>query len=115
MCRSPAGGVPEQLLVFHDDGYAIYDPHYCYLEHQVTASFSNFAVTSIDPTSPLRLCDVDKPCTWGAAVNVGDKYAYVTQPSMDRVVVVSLEGTMNPVKVSADRYRASKTSLLQEA
>lgn len=31
----------------------------------------------------------DIPCSWGRAINVANRYVYVTQPEKDRILVIS--------------------------
>lgn len=33
---------------------------------------------------------MDKRCIWGEALNVEDRYIYVTQPYLDRIIVISV-------------------------
>ena len=50
-------------------------------------------------TSPLSLCISEYSCIWGDAVNVRNKYIYVTQPTLNRIIVIEIEDRSNPVEV----------------
>ena len=97
-------------MVFHDKGYTVYEPSRCHVEHQVTGDFSNFkTLPEYGPTS-ARLCGNDEPktpgphqqvvCSWGQAVNVRNKFIYISQPEQNRVVVIEIQDRSNPVEVS---------------
>lgn len=45
------------------------------------------------------LCPVNSNCSWGSAVNVRNKFIYITQPEQNRVVVVEIQDRSNPVEV----------------
>lgn len=45
------------------------------------------AQEEVCPTSPG---DEVQRCVWSSAVNVKDKFIYVTQPTLDRVLVVDI-------------------------
>lgn len=39
---------------------------------------------------PLPYLSAGTNCSWGRAINVAERYIYVTQPRLDRVLVVSV-------------------------
>lgn len=41
-------------------------------------------------------------CVWSSAVNVKDKFIYVTQPTLDRVLVVDIT-SQKAVQVGSDK------------
>ena len=63
----------EVFVVFHDDGYTVYEPSHCYIEHQVSSDFSNFVLQPPYGASLHTLCDGEKPCSWGTAINVQNR------------------------------------------
>ena len=94
-------------MVFHDEGYTVYEPSRCHLEHQVTSDFSNFkSLPEYGPTS-TQLCGGEEGdqkralCSWGQAVNVRNKFIYISQPTLNRVVVIEIQDRSNPVEVSS--------------
>ncbi len=90
----------ELFVVFHDEGYTVYEPNHCHIEHQVSGSFSNFRMFPEYGGTPVTMCPEDEDCSWGAAVNVQNRLLYVTQPRLNRVVVIELMDRFNPVEVS---------------
>lgn len=49
-------------------------------------------VASVDiiPGTQEALCaERGHPCSWGRAINVADRYVYVSQPTRGRVLVIS--------------------------
>ena len=60
-----------------------------------------FQMVSDMLSTPQTLCGNDSPCVWGDAVNVRNKYIYVTQPTLNRIVVIEIEDRSNPVEVTS--------------
>ncbi len=89
----------EVFAVFHDKGYTIYEPNHCHIEHQVLAPFNMFKILPEYGDLMPTLCDVSKACSWGSAVNVLNKFIYITQPDLNRVVVIEIQDRSNPVEV----------------
>lgn len=86
----------EQFLVFHRDGYTVYDPLRCLLKHTVSASFSRLP---LPVTGGSRvLCEGGK-CEWSGAVNVRDRLVYVAQPTLNRVLVLDMDELGNVLEV----------------
>lgn len=72
-----------RFFAFHDWGVAIYEPSACRLYHQIQS-------TDIIPGTQEYVCgDKGVNCSWGQALNVANRYIYVTQPLKDRVLVIS--------------------------
>lgn len=46
-----------------------------------------FSQEEVCPTSPGE--EVQR-CVWSSAVNIKDKFIYVTQPTLDRVLIVDI-------------------------
>jgi len=86
-------------VIFHDDGFTVYEPNHCYIEHQVSGDFSNFVLQPPYGISLHTLCDGEKPCSWGSAVNVRNRFIYVSQPLLNRVIVIEIQKRSNPVEV----------------
>lgn len=69
--------------MFHDWGVSVFDPDNCRLYHQIQS-------TDVIPGTQEYVCgDRGTNCSWGAAINVADRYVYVTQPTKDRVLIIS--------------------------
>ena len=45
------------------------------------------------------LCAPGQACSWGEAVNVNNRFLYVTQPKLNRVIVIEIQDRSNPVEV----------------
>lgn len=76
----------QKVFVFHSNGISIYSSGLCQLVHEVRAD--DF-VPGTDDTICHRYA---RRCTWGDAVSIDtpDGLIYVTQPLMDRVLVLSI-------------------------
>jgi len=96
---SAAQDTHEVFVIFHDDGFTVYEPNHCYIEHQVSGDFSNFVLQPPYGISLHTLCDGEKPCSWGSAVNVRNRFIYVSQPLLNRVIVIEIQKRSNPVEV----------------
>ena len=76
----------QRLFVFHANGISIYSSGLCQLVHEIHA---NDLVPGTDDT----IChQYARRCTWGQAVTVDapDGLIYITQPMMDRILVLSI-------------------------
>ncbi|XP_037069309.1 follistatin-related protein 5-like [Pollicipes pollicipes] len=85
-----------QLMLFHDWGISVYDPSSCRLEHQIQGS-------DIIPGTQDYVCGgLRRACEWGAAVEVAGVYVYVTQPMLQRVLLISRRQLLVVDVVSTD-------------
>lgn len=89
----------ESFLVFHEDGYIVYEPNECAIRREVKQDYGNFKYIPEALDGPLSLCEPTHPCSWGSTVNVRDKFIYISQPRENRVVVVEITRRWNPVQV----------------
>src|SRR6218665_34673 len=102
----------ELFAIFHDHGYTVYELNHCHIQHQVAGGFqpatihSQQSIVSDVPHSPPKqglthelLCEANKTCSWGDAVNVRNSFIYATQPDLHRIVVIEVTNRMNPVEV----------------
>ncbi|RZF49112.1 hypothetical protein LSTR_LSTR008398 [Laodelphax striatellus] len=72
-----------RFFSFHDWGVSVYEPTACRLYHQIQS-------TDIIPGTQEYVCgDKGVNCSWGQAINVANRYVYVSQPQKDRVLVIS--------------------------
>lgn len=108
----------ELFAIFHDHGYTVYELNHCHIQHQVAGSFqpstipSEQSSSSDAPHSPPKqspthelLCEANKTCSWGDAVNVRNNFIYVTQPDLHRIVVIEVTNRMNPVEVRVFKFQ----------
>ncbi|XP_078050075.1 follistatin-like 5 [Augochlora pura] len=72
-----------RFFSFHEWGILVYEPSACRPRHEIRS-------TDIIPGTQEHVCGVKGvPCSWGRAINVANRYVYVTQPDKDRVLVIS--------------------------
>ena len=95
----PEEDLYEVFVVFHDNGYTVYEPMHCHIKHQVGGTFNMFRILPDYGDTLATLCEEGQPCSWGEAVNVRNKFLYVSQPKLNRVVVIEIQDRSNPVEV----------------
>ncbi|XP_022249365.1 follistatin-related protein 5-like [Limulus polyphemus] len=91
---------PEErrFFAFHDWGVSVYDPDNCRLYHQMQS-------TDIIPGTQEYVCgDRGIKCSWGRAINVADRYVYVSQPTKDRILIISRVQMVVVDVVVTDKY-----------
>lgn len=97
----------QKLFVFHDYGISIYKTTLCQLEHAIRAN-------DLIPGTTDSVCSsIAKRCDWGKAIYVGSDHAnddsndgliYVTQPYMNRILVISIFQMIILETIETDRY-----------
>ncbi|XP_034244832.1 follistatin-related protein 5-like [Thrips palmi] len=88
-----------RFFVFHDRGISIHEPRSCHMHHYIRPA-------TVIPGTQSALCgdNVDKRCIWGEALNVEDRYIYVTQPYLDRIIVISVPMLAVVEAIATDKY-----------
>lgn len=87
-----------KFFVFHEYGIAIYEPSACRLHHQIHGS-------DIIPGTQELVCGLQgTACSWGRTINVGAHYIYVTQPLLDRILIISTVQLVVVDVITADKY-----------
>ncbi|CAL7951949.1 unnamed protein product [Xylocopa violacea] len=72
-----------RFFSFHEWGILVYEPSACRPRHEIRS-------TDVIPGTQEHVCGVaGVPCSWGRAINVANRYVYVSQPDKDRVLVIS--------------------------
>ncbi|EZA56439.1 hypothetical protein DMN91_009952 [Ooceraea biroi] len=72
-----------RFFSFHEWGILVYEPSTCRALHEIQS-------TDIIPGTQEYVCGPKNvPCSWGRAINVANRYVYVSQPDKDRVLVIS--------------------------
>ncbi|XP_003698398.1 follistatin-related protein 5 isoform X4 [Apis florea] len=72
-----------RFFSFHQWGILVYEPSACRPRHEIRS-------TDVIPGTQEHVCGVKGiPCSWGRAINVANRYVYVSQPDKDRVLVIS--------------------------
>ncbi|XP_060534738.1 follistatin-related protein 5-like [Cylas formicarius] len=93
-----ASNEERRFFAFHDWGVSVYEPSTCRLHHNIKG-------TDIIPGTQEYVCgDKGVRCEWGRAVGVANRYVYASQPTLDRVVIVSTVQMVVVDVVSADKY-----------
>ncbi|XP_076327229.1 follistatin-related protein 5-like isoform X1 [Tachypleus tridentatus] len=88
----------KRFFVFHDWGVSVYDPENCRLYHQIQS-------TDIIPGTQEYVCgDRGINCSWGSAINVANRYVYVSQPTKDRILIISRVQMVVVDVVVTDKY-----------
>ncbi|XP_012285083.1 follistatin-related protein 5, partial [Orussus abietinus] len=93
-----AANEERRFFSFHDWGISVYEPSACRLYHQIQS-------TDIIPGTQEYVCgEKGTPCSWGRAINVANRYVYVTQPEKDRILVISKIQMVVVDVVVTDKY-----------
>ncbi|XP_023220936.1 follistatin-related protein 5-like isoform X2 [Centruroides vittatus] len=95
---TPTPSEEHRFFVLHDWGISLYDPNNCRLYHQIQS-------TDIIPGTQEYVCgDRGTNCSWGRAINVANRYVYVSQPTKDRVLIISRVQMVAVDVVVTDKY-----------
>ncbi|XP_005523552.1 PREDICTED: follistatin-related protein 4 [Pseudopodoces humilis] len=87
--REEGLSVGNMFYVFSDDGITVLQPNECEIQRRIRPEERIF--TSYEEICP-RVEDEDtQSCLWASAVNVRDKYIYVTQPKQNRVIIIDIQ------------------------
>ncbi|XP_015522448.1 follistatin-related protein 5 isoform X1 [Neodiprion lecontei] len=93
-----AASEERRFFSFHEWGISIYEPSACRLYHQIRSS-------DIIPGTQEYVCgEKSVSCSWGRAINVANRYVYVTQPEKDRILVISKIQMVVVDVVATDKY-----------
>uniref|UniRef100_A0A8C3PQ17 Follistatin like 4 n=1 Tax=Calidris pygmaea TaxID=425635 RepID=A0A8C3PQ17_9CHAR len=81
--------VGNMFYVFSDDGITVLQPNECEIRRHIRPEERIF--TSYEEICPRVEGEGTQSCLWASAVNVRDKYIYVTQPKQNRVVIIDIQ------------------------
>ncbi|XP_074012269.1 follistatin-related protein 4 isoform X1 [Numenius arquata] len=81
--------VGNMFYVFSDDGITVLQPNECEIRRHIRPEERIF--TSYEEICPRVEGEGTQSCLWALAVNVRDKYIYVTQPKQNRVVIIDIQ------------------------
>ncbi|XP_056358519.1 follistatin-related protein 4 isoform X2 [Oenanthe melanoleuca] len=81
--------VGNMFYIFSDDGITILQPNECEIRRHIRPEERIF--TSYEEICPRVEGEDTQSCLWASAVNVRDKYIYVTQPKQNRVMIIDIE------------------------
>ncbi|NXE44789.1 FSTL5 protein, partial [Casuarius casuarius] len=92
-------GIGNMFYVFYGDGIKIIQPVECEFQRHIKPSEKLLSFQAICPKAEG---DPVQRCVWATAVNVKDKFIYVTQPTLDRVLIVDVQSQKVVQAVSTD-------------
>ncbi|XP_054024309.1 follistatin-related protein 4 isoform X2 [Dryobates pubescens] len=81
--------VGNMFYVFSDDGITVLQPNECEIRRHIRPEERIF--TSYEEICPRLEGEGTQSCLWASAVNVRDKYIYVTQPKQNRVMIIDIQ------------------------
>ncbi|XP_008641652.1 PREDICTED: follistatin-related protein 4 isoform X1 [Corvus brachyrhynchos] len=87
--REEGLSVGNMFYVFSDDGITVLQPNECEIRRHMRPEERIF--TSYEEICPRVEGEDTQSCLWASAVNVRDKYIYVTQPKQNRVMIIDIQ------------------------
>ncbi|XP_061858657.1 follistatin-related protein 4 isoform X2 [Colius striatus] len=81
--------VGNMFYVFSDDGITVLQPNECEIRRHIRPEERIF--TSYEEMCPRVKGEGTQSCLWASAVNVRDKYIFVTQPKQNRVMIIDIQ------------------------
>uniref|UniRef100_M3XKJ0 Follistatin-related protein 5 n=1 Tax=Latimeria chalumnae TaxID=7897 RepID=M3XKJ0_LATCH len=93
-------GIGNMFYVFYEDGIKVLQPIECEIQRHIKPSEKLLGFQ--DEVCPKSKSDEIQSCIWASAVNVKDKYIYVTQPTLNRVLIVDVQAQKAVQIVSTD-------------
>ncbi|XP_069725484.1 follistatin-related protein 4 isoform X3 [Phaenicophaeus curvirostris] len=81
--------VGNMFYVFSDDGITVLQPNECEIRRHIRPEERIFS--SYEEICPRVEGEGTQSCLWASAVNVRDKYIYVTQPKQNRVMIIDIQ------------------------
>ncbi|KAM8969575.1 follistatin-related protein 5 isoform X2 [Sarcophilus harrisii] len=93
-------GIGNMFYVFYEDGIKVIQPRECEFQRHIKPSEKLLGFQ--DEVCPQTEEDTVQRCVWASAVNVKDKFIYVTQPTLNRVLIVDVQSQKVVQAVSTD-------------
>ncbi|XP_060234433.1 follistatin-related protein 5 isoform X4 [Meriones unguiculatus] len=93
-------GIGNMFYVFYEDGIKVIQPTECEFQRHIKPSEKLLGFQ--DEVCPKAEEDEVQRCVWASAVNVKDKFIYVAQPTLDRVLIVDVQSQKVVQAVSTD-------------
>lgn len=87
--REEGLSVGNMFYVFSDDGIVVIHPVDCEIQRRLKPTEKIFM--SYEEICPHGEGGASQPCQWASAVNVRNRYIYVAQPALNRVLVVDVQ------------------------
>ncbi|XP_028610763.1 follistatin-related protein 5 isoform X3 [Grammomys surdaster] len=93
-------GIGNMFYVFYEDGIKVIQPTECEFQRHIKPSEKLLGFQ--DEVCPKAEEDEVQRCVWASAVNVKDKFIYVAQPTLDRILIVDVQSQKVVQAVSTD-------------
>ncbi|XP_044535994.1 follistatin-related protein 5 isoform X3 [Gracilinanus agilis] len=93
-------GIGNMFYVFYEDGIKVIQPIECEFQRHIKPSEKLLGFQ--DEVCPQAEGDTVQRCVWASAVNIKDKFIYVTQPTLDRILIVDVQSQKVVQAVSTD-------------
>uniref|UniRef100_A0A8C5P8S1 Follistatin like 5 n=1 Tax=Leptobrachium leishanense TaxID=445787 RepID=A0A8C5P8S1_9ANUR len=87
--RKEGLGIGNLFYVFSKDGIKVIQPVECEYQRHIKASEK--IIGTQDEVCPEADKEETQSCVWASAVNVKDKFIYVAQPTLNRVLLVDVQ------------------------
>ncbi|XP_069487460.1 follistatin-related protein 5 isoform X2 [Ambystoma mexicanum] len=98
--REEGLGIGNMFYVFCEDGIKVIQPIECEFQRHIKPSEK--LIGSQEEVCPKAEGGESQSCVWASAVNVKDKFIYVAQPDLDRVLIVDVQSQKAVQIVSTD-------------
>ncbi|XP_063314278.1 follistatin-related protein 5 isoform X1 [Pelobates fuscus] len=98
--RKEGLGIGNLFYVFNKDGIKVIQPVECEYQRHIKASEK--IIGTQDEVCPQVEGQETQSCIWASAVNVKDKFIYVAQPTLNRVLLVDVQTQKVVQAVSTD-------------
>ncbi|KAK3564700.1 hypothetical protein QTP86_024837 [Hemibagrus guttatus] len=99
--REEGLGIGNMFYVFYEDGIKVIQPVACEIQRHIKPSEKLLSLQ--EEVCPKIEGEEIQKCVWASAVNVKDKFIYVTQPMLNRVLIVDIQTQKAVQTVSTDR------------
>ncbi|XP_011609642.2 follistatin-related protein 4 [Takifugu rubripes] len=100
--REEGLSVGNMFYVFSDEGITVLQPSECEIRRHMKRT--ERIVATYDEMCPKGEGVSPQRCVWSSAVNVRDKYIYVTQPLLSRLLVVDIQAQKVVQAVATDPF-----------
>ncbi|XP_058513530.1 follistatin-related protein 5 isoform X2 [Ochotona princeps] len=98
--REEGLGIGNMFYVFYEDGIKVIQPVECEFQRHIKPSEKLLGFQA--KVCPKAEKDEVQRCVWASAANVKDKFIYVAQPTLDRVLIVDVQSQKVVQAVSTD-------------
>uniref|UniRef100_A0A4W3HYD3 Follistatin-related protein 5 n=1 Tax=Callorhinchus milii TaxID=7868 RepID=A0A4W3HYD3_CALMI len=86
---NPRLGVGNMFYIFYEDGIKVIQPIECEIQRHIKPSEKILGYQ--DEVCPKAEGETVQRCLWATAVNIKNKYIYITQPNLNRVLIVDIQ------------------------